>query len=276
MAFRNNFALLLLFGLLLLLFSSKICRAKKSHVCPPSSCGSIRNISYPFRLKDEPENCGDPGYELVCENNRTTIYLNSKKFIVQSITYHNFTIRIVDPGLEKYHGYSSCPLHYLTRSDIPFFYEEYWIKFLMIFISCSSHLNTTLYNGTDFYRVYSWTAFCGHHNSNSLSSVQQKYSYVILGEGLWFNLIEDSCSVKRVTLVSSNAPVVGDNGFLDYSYGFELLWYGVHCRRCIARGGECDPNMETGSVVCISDCYLWDPSTIRKVRCKFRDFSIFI
>ncbi|KAF5442047.1 hypothetical protein F2P56_036929 [Juglans regia] len=27
--------------------------------CAPSSCGNIPNISYPFRLKGDPPNCGD-------------------------------------------------------------------------------------------------------------------------------------------------------------------------------------------------------------------------
>ncbi|KAF3947141.1 hypothetical protein CMV_026687 [Castanea mollissima] len=29
------------------------------HHCPPSSCGNIHNISYPFQLKSDPEICGD-------------------------------------------------------------------------------------------------------------------------------------------------------------------------------------------------------------------------
>jgi len=35
--------------------------------CPPS-CGNIHNISYPFRLKDDPTICGDQRYTLSCEN----------------------------------------------------------------------------------------------------------------------------------------------------------------------------------------------------------------
>ncbi|KAK4608151.1 hypothetical protein RGQ29_001816 [Quercus rubra] len=34
------------------------------HHCPPSSCGNIHNISYPFRLKSDPEICGDSSQDL--------------------------------------------------------------------------------------------------------------------------------------------------------------------------------------------------------------------
>ncbi|KAL3499700.1 hypothetical protein ACH5RR_038793 [Cinchona calisaya] len=42
--------------LVLLFLATSCCIAKKSnHHCPPSSCGDIRNISYPFRLKGDPD-----------------------------------------------------------------------------------------------------------------------------------------------------------------------------------------------------------------------------
>ena len=265
MALRNNFSLLLFFSLLLLLFSSKICRATESHDCPPSSCGSIQNISYPFRLKGDPKNCGDPGYELVCENNRTTIYLNSKRFFVQSITYRNFTIRLVDPGLENYHGYSSCPFHYLTYYDISGSYDTYDVlnKFL-IYILCAAHLNTTLY--------YETTAYCSDYKnnlSNSPSSVQQNYSYYSLRDSLELADIEDSCSVKRITLVSTNAPVVGNSQLSNFSYGFELKWYGVLCRSCWNEGAFCHLRGKTTTVTVVCGCSILQPSTIRLAsKCK--------
>ncbi|XP_016207336.1 uncharacterized protein LOC107647801 [Arachis ipaensis] len=68
--------------------------------CNPSSCGKISNIKHPFRLKDDPENCGDRRYELSCENNRTVLYLfPGISYHVQAINYNNFTIRLVDPAI---------------------------------------------------------------------------------------------------------------------------------------------------------------------------------
>ncbi|KAM3729812.1 hypothetical protein ACB098_12G038900 [Castanea mollissima] len=71
-----------------------------NHTCSASSCGNIHNISLPFRLNTDPENCGDPRYELSCENNHTVLlYLFGGKYFVQEISYNNYTIRIVDSVL---------------------------------------------------------------------------------------------------------------------------------------------------------------------------------
>jgi len=55
----------------ILVLVHQTCSAEGSHHCPPSSCGTIRNISYPFRLEGDPEHCGDPRYTLSCENDQT-------------------------------------------------------------------------------------------------------------------------------------------------------------------------------------------------------------
>ena len=88
----------------------------KYQICSTSSCGDIRNISYPFRLEGDPPSCGYPEYELICENNRTlTINLQggkyTGKFLVTQINYHDYTIVVVDPGLKKGKCWISSPLH---------------------------------------------------------------------------------------------------------------------------------------------------------------------
>jgi len=104
------------FTLLLQQGSSSDLSIEKEHTCPPSSCGKISNISYPFRLKDDPDNCGDKRYELACENNNVTaLNLYSGKYYVKSINYDNFTIRVVDPGVQQ-SNCSSLPLYSFSRS----------------------------------------------------------------------------------------------------------------------------------------------------------------
>ena len=61
--------------------------AMVNHTCSASSCGNIHNISFPFRFKRDPENCGYPWYELSCENNRMVRYLRGGKYYVQVINY---------------------------------------------------------------------------------------------------------------------------------------------------------------------------------------------
>ncbi|KAJ4951453.1 hypothetical protein NE237_028285 [Protea cynaroides] len=81
----------------------------------PSPCRNLLNISYPFRLKGDPPNCGDPRYELLCENNRTVLsmYFSPGKYYVEAISYEKKTMRVVDSGL-LINNCSSLPLHSLT------------------------------------------------------------------------------------------------------------------------------------------------------------------
>lgn len=97
-----------------------------NQTCVPSSCGEVTNISYPFRLKDhDPEHCGDRRYELTCENNITVLSLFSGKYFVQSINYKNYTIRLVDPGIQD-SNCSSIPRYYLYTSNFSDSYSHYY------------------------------------------------------------------------------------------------------------------------------------------------------
>ncbi|XP_027940224.1 rust resistance kinase Lr10-like [Vigna unguiculata] len=91
--------------------------------CLPSSCGKISYISYPFRLKGDPEKCGDERYELGCENNVTLLYLYSAKYHVEAINYKNYTVRVVDPALQL-HNCSSLPLRSISRSNFSHTYSK--------------------------------------------------------------------------------------------------------------------------------------------------------
>ncbi|KAL2327033.1 hypothetical protein Fmac_020460 [Flemingia macrophylla] len=82
------------------LFQLQACFAKhRSASCPPSSCGKIRNISYPFRLKGDPGGCGLPRYELECVNNVAVFSLFAGKYHVQEINYRRYSIRLTDAGV---------------------------------------------------------------------------------------------------------------------------------------------------------------------------------
>ncbi|CAJ2674663.1 unnamed protein product [Trifolium pratense] len=90
--------------------------------CPPSSCGKIKSIMHPFRLKNDPTSCGDPRYELSCENNMTMLTLFSGKYYVKAINYKNYTIRLVDPGIQE-DDCSSIPHNYLYTSNFTSYYR---------------------------------------------------------------------------------------------------------------------------------------------------------
>ena len=86
--------------------------ANDQYYCPPSSCGNIPNISFPFRLKSDPESCGDPRYELSCENNRTVLHLFAGNYHVQKINYNNYTIRVADVEVGRVWLELPSPIHY--------------------------------------------------------------------------------------------------------------------------------------------------------------------
>ncbi|KAI4313504.1 hypothetical protein L6164_026479 [Bauhinia variegata] len=56
----NPSSLALLVFFLFTVILQQACIAQKQEACGPSSCGKITNISYPFRLKNDPPNCGNP------------------------------------------------------------------------------------------------------------------------------------------------------------------------------------------------------------------------
>ncbi|WCJ41550.1 PR5-like receptor kinase [Euphorbia peplus] len=98
----------------LLMFQTNM--ATNTAYCPPSSCGRT-NISYPFRLQTDPVSCGDDKYMLSCGNDLTILHLiNGGKYYVQAINYKNFTIRLVDAGVDK-DDCSSIPSFLLTSDS---------------------------------------------------------------------------------------------------------------------------------------------------------------
>ncbi|XP_042949876.1 rust resistance kinase Lr10-like isoform X2 [Carya illinoinensis] len=75
MAFLAEFRVLISIVLVLILVSSASSHKNNHHYCPPSSCGNISNISYPFRLTGDPSNCGDQSKYDSCEiSNDNQVY----------------------------------------------------------------------------------------------------------------------------------------------------------------------------------------------------------
>ena len=96
-------------ALIVLVFVHKTCSTENNiHQFAPSSCGNIQNISNPLWLTSDPKACGDLRYELSCENNRTVLYLFEGKYYVQEINNNNYTIWVVDSGIQK-DNYFSTP-----------------------------------------------------------------------------------------------------------------------------------------------------------------------
>ncbi|XP_024176939.2 rust resistance kinase Lr10 isoform X3 [Rosa chinensis] len=253
--------------LVILACSSKSTDSRKN--CTPSSCGNIHNISYPFRLKNDPKHCGHVSYALNCENNITVLDFSSERYHVKAINYHNQTIRVVDPGFQK-NNCSSVPLY-----SVPFYssYDSYLIPYapnlsepLSIFISflrCSHPVNSSLYVNT---AACNDTSTSSTGTSSSLSH-PKRYGYISYNDdrypydAIMSGDVEEGCTLEWTSFAPTRLFVtITDGNFtritedLSFTYvqnalvdGFELGfrndyiydpcegWYEYHSDKCFPR-----------------------------------------
>ncbi|XP_013466316.2 PR5-like receptor kinase isoform X2 [Medicago truncatula] len=250
-----------------------------NQICPPSSCGKISNIKHPFRLMNDPTSCGDPKYELSCENNITVLTLFSGKYYVKAINYNNYTILLVDPGIEE-GSCSSLPRYFLSSSNLTYDlgygynqanevdpYQIFFDYLHIIYLKCSKAVNDD--------PEYVDTAPCINSDSKSYlyafaSDFSSSDHYFSVGR------LKDYCQVKLVAMSSSDFPSdsakvregVPDRHQhrpLSYEeihgmllYGFQLSWLSRACREsCVGYRG-CGLN-DTGDLECsqsIESCTL--------------------
>ncbi|KAL8053615.1 hypothetical protein ABFX02_05G083500 [Erythranthe guttata] len=209
--------------------------------CDPSSCGEIRNISYPFRLNTDPKRCGHSKYELSCENNTTSLYLNSQKYLVKAINYHNSTIRLTDAAVQN-DDICSFPNHSLSGFDFGGSSYTYSIKrydrkspaitWPMTFVSCPyDPVNNSQYP----------------HVLDTSHCSDSKYSYVKFG-ALNGSYVMDLCRIDLMVMTSLNMKSDTLSNLSQVHsclvYGFELSWFIVLCGdRC----EDCGLNGETAT-----------------------------
>ncbi|XP_030934931.1 uncharacterized protein LOC115960274 [Quercus lobata] len=221
--------------------------------CTASSCGNIHNISSPFRLSTDPVICGNRYYELSCENNRTVLNTYRGKYYVEEISYNNYTIRIVDSGIQK-NNYFSTPNYSLYRynfSSQDYFYgyttyqpkrkgtvpERYpELSRSLVWMSCEKPVNSPLYLDT---------STCNYNdNSSSISDSKTRYRYVTVGITN-ASQVEDSCQVEKMFLTSwpinNDDPNISCTDVLnELAYGFELSWLERNCYLDDANHVRCD------------------------------------
>ncbi|KAJ9679792.1 hypothetical protein PVL29_021642 [Vitis rotundifolia] len=224
-------------------FLLAICAANGNQTCRPSSCGDIQNISYPFRLKGDPSWCGDSEYELVCENNRTMVNLNLGKYYVADINYDNYTIRVVDPGVEKGNCLST-PLFFLTR-EIFDYYGTYYLEW-------KGMTSTAVLMNCD--QPISDGSYIPITPCNTTSSSSQAYVYALVGgESMEVGDIKYSCTISRTIITQFLKP--GNLSMSDLQemllLGLELSFLSFRCKsECGVKGLYCDVNFGNHTVQC--------------------------
>ncbi|KAL6321121.1 hypothetical protein AAG906_012893 [Vitis piasezkii] len=186
-------------------FLLAICAANGNQTCRPSSCDA--------------SGCGDPDYELVCENNRTMVNLEHGKYYVADINYDNYTIRVVDPG---------------------------WKRATSIFLNPHEATNTTvLMNCEQPISDGNYIPITPCNRSNVTSSSSQAYVYALVGGGdsLLVNDIKYSCTISRTIITQFLKP--GNLSMSDLQeillQGLDISFLPFRCKsECHMKGPYCD------------------------------------
>ncbi|KAL6320830.1 hypothetical protein AAG906_008830 [Vitis piasezkii] len=205
-------------------FLLAICAANGNQTCRPSSC--------------DPSGCGDPDYELACENNRTMVNLEHGKYYVADINYDNYTIRVVDPGVEKGNCFSA-PLYSLTREIFRSDKRAY-------FLNPHEATNTTvLMNCEQPISDGNYIPITPCNRSNVTSSSSQAYVYALVGGGdsLLVNDIKYSCTISRTIITQFLKP--GNLSMSDLQeillQGLDISFLPFRCKsECHMKGPYCD------------------------------------
>ncbi|KAE9456698.1 hypothetical protein C3L33_11387, partial [Rhododendron williamsianum] len=243
----------LLLLLVAVFFVNSHARGRNTHHCDrPSSCGNIHNVVYPFRFKGDPDNCGNKNYEMVCENNRSVLYLFSGRYHVKTIDYTNYTIRLVDFGVHK-GNCSSLPLHSLSVDNFTDRTAFSWNHTdAAVLVACEIPVKSPQYVDINYA-----TRNCSINrevlvgSSSSDENDQRRYSYYYIVSGdLRAGDLADDCRVDKVFRTTPRPGSRDTNGenpehksnlslaevHKKLEYGFLLSWDSILCEDCTGLG----------------------------------------
>ncbi|KAE9619878.1 hypothetical protein Lal_00040422 [Lupinus albus] len=233
--------------------------------CPPSSCGKVHNITYPFKLKTDPINCGDPRYELECTNNNSTLLLSlfsAKKYHVQHIDYNTYKIILTDPGVVEDATCSFIPRYFLSETSFkPIFgpddfgsepFTLYHIDpYRVAYFNCTNPVITNDAYGPKYVKVD--TSNCTEYGTNG-------HVYAVMETRLFGYSVSDirvGCSLMVATLTGTRLSEIG-NGNVSYDEirrvvgeGFVVSWLPIVCEDECGKGVDCEVVDEiSGQVKC--------------------------
>jgi hypothetical protein len=196
--------------LFLILFSSTLLSIEAfEDACPSIQCGhDTPNIQFPFQVKGL-QNCGHPGFELVCKDNTTFIPFPSYgELVVKSISYNAKKLNLLDPKNCVHEVFLN-----LNLSLTPFHY--FYVVKNYTYLNCSSRLPPNSFNEVP----------CLSGSKYHVYTVEPSLA------------IPNSCRpVKTVAIPFQYSPYLSDN-----SFGLGLSW---DMSDCEAKGGHCGLNFK--------------------------------
>ncbi|XP_060194118.1 LEAF RUST 10 DISEASE-RESISTANCE LOCUS RECEPTOR-LIKE PROTEIN KINASE-like 1.4 [Lycium barbarum] len=209
------------------------------------SCGSIRNITYPFTGGDRPDYCGLPDFKLRCvDDNHTEFTHQSLIYRVLEINQSSRTMTIARIDLWN----STCPSQFIntTLNSTYFNYDNNEDDELSLFYGCNlSALNFTSQN----------MLTCSVNGLNFTSA------FYLLGP------IPSDPFLKVITCTSivtvpvfrevgkrlySNEITLGEALMQGFSVKYDAPYDGL-CSGCSRLGGNCGFNVELAQPICICE-----------------------
>ncbi|PON94161.1 Serine/threonine protein kinase [Trema orientale] len=225
--------------------------AQDDHLNPPppsrySSCGDIQNISFPFQLESKPVS-----YEtlnpyriplsLYCENNMTIMFSNyyiEEYYQVKAINYNNYTIRIVDPKVQKgncstFSSYSGDWFYPPLETEIRYGHGGiFWsgnfnvspLVETLVFLSCEKQVLNPRYMDT--------TPCINSTSALLVPNSSDDYLYAVYGTGFKFSDMAKSCKIVQSAYISSRKEKTMTTSYRqihdELAYGFELSWISIY------------------------------------------------
>ncbi|KAK2367346.1 LEAF RUST 10 DISEASE-RESISTANCE LOCUS RECEPTOR-LIKE PROTEIN KINASE 2.1 [Trifolium repens] len=229
--------------ILVLLLLPFTCNSKRKHACPPSSCGKISNVSYPFRLQNDPLHCGDsrlvdPGFQ---QSNCSSLPLKSLSRSDFCDTYNNDNKNCNVAYHARYNEE-----RYLSASGDLNFNEQLLFEHI-VYLNCTKKVSKN--------SKYVHTVPCVNWHSKSKSKSKRYYIYAIAGD-LIAQDVQVGCQVKLMVPTS----LLGNlhrNKVLSYQvihealvYGFEVSWLHLSCLNHCGDLESCIFNAFTEKIEC--------------------------
>lgn len=197
--------------------------------CPASNCGyNSFSIRFPFRVGQQPQNCGYPAFDLLC-NKQGIIILSlpfSGDFFVRNINYLTQEIQLYDPN-----GCLPSRLLNLNLSSSPFkatYSQNY------TFLSCS-HLNRSKFTTIDC---------LGNYTTSVLAAASLTLARAM-----------KMCAILVTLPIPISWPLENEYGFsAKLNADLVLSWDLPSCKDCEAKGGICGfANSTTREISCSDD-----------------------
>ncbi|KAI4324664.1 hypothetical protein MLD38_030131 [Melastoma candidum] len=103
--------------------------------CAPRTCSDVQ-FSNPFWISgQQPPYCGEPAFEISCEDNRPTLLISGKKFTAKNVFYSNNSLLLIDDIM--YREPCGMPLSNWSLDGTPFDVSPQ-NQDLYIFYNCST------------------------------------------------------------------------------------------------------------------------------------------